>query len=76
MDPGPSCVEDLRIWQEGMALVKESYALTATWPRVVWFDGSDSSRGGVDSLQSGGRPRPGHQVRNGKILANRAWLHV
>jgi hypothetical protein len=34
---GPDSVRTLRVWQEGMALVKQSYALTAAWPKSELF---------------------------------------
>ena len=34
---GPESVRNLRIWQEGMAVVKETYALTAAWPKAEVF---------------------------------------
>ena len=34
---GPDSVRTLRVWQEGMALVKESYALTSAWPKNEVF---------------------------------------
>jgi len=37
MGPGPSCVRDLKIWVEGMALVNDSYTLTRSWPKDELF---------------------------------------
>jgi four helix bundle protein len=34
---GPESVFNLRIWQEGMVIVKESYALTYGWPKEEMF---------------------------------------
>ena len=34
---GPSSVNNLRIWHEGMALVRDSYGLTASWPKSELF---------------------------------------
>ncbi len=34
---GPSSVTNLRIWHEGMAVVKESYALSGAWPKSELF---------------------------------------
>ena len=34
---GPDSVGTLKVWQEGMALVKESYSLTANWPKSELF---------------------------------------
>lgn len=34
---GPSSVSNLRIWNEGMVMVKDCYALTADWPKAELF---------------------------------------
>lgn len=34
---GPSSVTNLRIWNEGMAIVRDCYALTRYWPRTELF---------------------------------------
>ena len=34
---GPESVRNLRIWHEGMAVVKDTYALTAGWPKAEVF---------------------------------------
>ena len=34
---GPDTVRSLRIWQEGMACVKEIYSLTVDWPKRQIF---------------------------------------
>ena len=34
---GPDTVQTLRIWQEGLAVVQESYALTSCWPKTEMF---------------------------------------
>src|SRR6266567_7086505 len=34
---GPETVTTLRIWQEGMAVVRECYTLTASWPKGELF---------------------------------------
>ena len=34
---GPDTLRTLRVWKEGMALVKDSYALTAAWPKSELF---------------------------------------
>jgi four helix bundle protein len=34
---GPASVHNLRIWHDGMAVVKECYALTAGWPKSELF---------------------------------------
>lgn len=34
---GPETVSTLRIWQDGMAVVRECYALTASWPKGELF---------------------------------------
>ena len=34
---GPDSVRTLRVWQEGMALVKDSYFLTSAWPKSEMF---------------------------------------
>ena len=34
---GPDSIRTLRVWKEGMALVKDSYALSAGWPKSELF---------------------------------------
>jgi four helix bundle protein len=34
---GPQSVSNLKIWHEGMALAKSSYALTSDWPKSELF---------------------------------------
>jgi four helix bundle protein len=34
---GPDSVRTLRVWQEAIALAKDSYALTAGWPKQEQF---------------------------------------
>ncbi len=34
---GPDTLRTLRVWKEGMALVKDSYALSAGWPKSELF---------------------------------------
>jgi four helix bundle protein len=34
---GPSSVTNLRIWHEGMAIVKDCYTLTSEWPKAELF---------------------------------------
>jgi four helix bundle protein len=34
---GPDTVKSLRIWQDGMAVVKDCYALTENWPKSEIF---------------------------------------
>jgi len=34
---GPASVRNLRIWHEGLAVVKECYALTTRWPKGELF---------------------------------------
>jgi four helix bundle protein len=34
---GPSSVNNLRIWHEGIAVVKESYKLSGAWPKSEIF---------------------------------------
>ena len=34
---GPDSIRTLRVWKEGMALVKDSYALSSGWPKSELF---------------------------------------
>lgn len=34
---GPSSVTNLRIWHEGMSIVKDSYSLSRAWPKSELF---------------------------------------
>jgi four helix bundle protein len=34
---GPSSVSNLRIWNDGMAMVRDCYALTSHWPKAELF---------------------------------------
>jgi len=54
---GPDSVRTLRVWKEGMTLVKESYALTAAWPKSELFGlyESNQTRGRFHSQQFGRR---------------------
>jgi four helix bundle protein len=34
---GPDSVRSLKIWQDGMQVVRECYSLTSTWPKAELF---------------------------------------
>ena len=36
-DEGPESVRNLRIWQDGMELVRDTYRLTGEWPKAEIF---------------------------------------
>jgi four helix bundle protein len=75
---GPDTVRTLRVWQEGMALVKESYALTAAWPKSELFGLTGQIRRAAVSIPSNlaegkGRGTSGELVRFARIAQGSAY---
>ena len=75
---GPDTVRTLRVWQEGIALVKESYALTAGWPKSGLFGLTGQIRRAAVSIPSNlaegkGRGTSGELVRFGRIAQGSAY---
>jgi len=49
---GPSSVNNLRIWHEGIAVVKDSYALSGAWPKSELFGLTSQVRRAAVSIPS------------------------
>ena len=75
---GPDSVRTLRVWQEGMTLVKESYALTAAWPKSELFGLTGQIRRAAVSIPSNlaegkGRGSAAELVRFARIALGSAY---
>jgi four helix bundle protein len=75
---GPDTVRTLRVWQEGMALVKESYALTSAWPKSELFGLTGQIRRAAVSIPTNlaegkGRGTSGELVRFARIAQGSAY---
>jgi four helix bundle protein len=75
---GQDSVRTLRVWQEGMTLVKDSYALTAAWPKSELFGLTSQIRRAAVSIPSNlaegkGRGSPAELVRFVRIALGSAY---
>jgi len=69
---GPDTVRTLHVWQEGIAVVRDSYALTAGWPKSEMFGLTNQVRRAAVSIPSNlaegkGRGSRGELVRFARI---------
>jgi four helix bundle protein len=75
---GPDTVRSLRVWQEGIALVKDTYALTAGWPKSELFGLTSQIRRAAVSIPSNlaegkGRGNTAELVRFARIALGSAY---
>jgi four helix bundle protein len=75
---GPDSVRTLRVWQDGMTLVKESYALTRAWPKSELFGLTGQIRRAAVSIPSNlaegkGRGNAAELVRFARIALGSAY---
>jgi four helix bundle protein len=75
---GPDSVRTLRGWQDGMTLVKESYALTRAWPKSELFGLTGQIRPAAVSIPSNlaegkGRGSAAEFVRFARIALGSAY---
>ncbi|HYL78431.1 MAG TPA: four helix bundle protein [Bryobacteraceae bacterium] len=75
---GPDSVRTLRVWQEGMTLVKDSYALTANWPKSELFGLTGQIRRAATSIpcnlaEGKGRGSAAELVRFARIALGSAY---
>ena len=83
---GPDSVRTLRVWQEGISLVKDSYASTAAWPKSELFGLTGQIRRAAVSIpcnlaEGKGRGSSAELVRFARIAQGSAYeldtlLHI
>ena len=71
-DEGPESVRNLRIWQDGMALVREAYTLTGEWPKAEIFGLTSQVRRAAVSVPANlaegrGRGTPAEMARFAQV---------
>ncbi|WP_229781135.1 four helix bundle protein [Deinococcus arenae] len=74
----PGSVRDLRIWQEGMQLVEDVYALSAGWPSSELYGLTSQARRASVSIPANiaegvGRGSPGELARFCRIALGSAY---
>src|SRR5579871_1798117 len=75
---GPDSVKTLRVWQEAIALAKDSYALTADWPKQELFGLAGQIRRAAVSIPANlaegkGRGSTAELVRFARIAQGSAY---
>src|SRR6266849_6599526 len=75
---GPDTLRTLRVWNEGMALVKDSYALSAGWPNSELFGLTGQVRRAAISIPANlaegkGRGSAAELVRYARISLGSAY---
>lgn len=79
---GPSSVQKLEIWQEGMSLVEHVYRLTELWPKAEVYGLTSQARRAAVSIPANiaegvGRGSKAEAARFGRIaLASAYELHT
>ncbi len=78
MTSGPTSVKNLEIWRDGIALVKELYRLTSSWPKEEIYGLTSQVRRAAVSVPANlaegvGRGTPGEVSRFSSIALGSAY---